>query len=157
MRNIFCAILTLVLAANLKADETQRLDETIAAGVVFKISYVMGSQGSWADLRGGKSADFEAAMRSIARDLGNLSDTKRGNELRDAGEELIILLIRAVVSTADADNEDGPVVMKELGLVPGKSGPEDLARAMYRKLAVYGALAGVPSWVSAPRAGGLRR
>ena len=157
MKSILCAILTLALAANLKADETHRLDETIAAGVVFKISYVMGSQGSWADLRGGKPADFEVAMRSIARDLENLSDSRRGNELRDAGEELISLLIRAVVSTADAENEDGPLVMKELGLVPGKSGPEDLARAMFRKLGVYGAMAGVPAWVSAPRAGEMRR
>lgn len=132
------------------AEENQDIDNTVAAGIVFKITYVFGAHGTWSDLEHNSPEAFKRTMATISKDLSSFSDSEHGRKLKSRGESLISFLVRGVTSTANAGDPDGEKFLKELGLDPKSADPVKLAQIFFERIAAYAEISKTPSWVYDP-------
>lgn len=129
------------------ADESVHLDNTVAAGIIFKITYFLGLEGTWSDSENKNPQSFERAMRSIARDLSNFSKSVHGSKLKKQGDELIGFISRGVQSSVNTDDSESVDFFREHGLDPDKTGAAELAILFEKRIAAYAVVSNTPAWV----------
>ena len=148
-------ILALTMSTPVLADDTRHLDDTVAAGIVFKIGYLFQSQGTWAGENIFNPERFEKAMKSISRDLSYFSNTQRGDSLKKEGDQLISFVIKGVVLTSRPSdstktNNEMEKFLRELGLDSKNVDPAELAQIITNRIANYAKLTNTPRWVYDP-------
>ena len=148
-------ILALTISTPVLADDTKHLDDTVAAGMVFKIGYLFQCEGTWAGENIFNHERFEKAMKSISRDLSHFSNTDRGASLKKEGDQLISFLIKGVVLTSTPSdsvktNNEMEKFLLELGLEPKNVDPAELAKIITNRIANYAKLTNTPTWVYDP-------
>jgi len=129
------------------ADGTKDVDNTVAAGIVFKIAYVMGSHGTWSDLENSGIQSFDKAMTAVSKDLSSFSQSDHGRDLKRQGEALIAFLIRGVTSTATVNNPEGAKFLEEIGIDPENVDPTKLAAIFSKRIESYAEASNTPKWV----------
>jgi hypothetical protein len=147
---ILTAIIGFLASQSLWAEDTKDIDNTVAAGIIFKVAYLMGAQGTWSDLEHNSLKSFTQTMNTIAEDLSSFSDSKHGRDLKRRGETLISFLMRGITSTATAGDPDGVRFLKQLGLDPTGADPSELAPIFSERIAAYAKISGTPEWVYDP-------
>ncbi len=140
-------LLTVLLlgSAIARADTKSKIDDTVAAGIVFKISYLLGCHGPWEEVDENSPESFVAAIMVIRNDLASFSDTKYGRDLKDRAESLITLLNK--VTSAKNDGPDGETFLRNLGLDPNNVDQVKMAQIVTDKITEYAKSANAPSWV----------
>jgi len=148
-------ILAIALATPIRADDTAHIDDTVAAGIVFKIGYLFGGHGTWNSPEPRNPESFQKAMNSISKDLSHFSKTKRGVTLQKKGQNLINFLSRGVRLTSRPDNHSKPDTeadkfFEDLGLDPQNRDPAQLAQIFTDRIAAYAQISNTPEWVYNP-------
>lgn len=152
LNNITKLLLTLSLAFAIpaKADDTKHLDNTVAAGALFKLSYVIKHQGSWSEPRSYNPKVFKKAMEAITKDLSNLSATERGEKLKTEGEQLVSFFTKAIVLVSEPMDQELDKFLRDLGIDPDKDDPSKLTEIFTKRMDVYAKLSSTPAWVYDP-------
>ncbi|QQL44078.1 hypothetical protein [Sulfuriroseicoccus oceanibius] len=150
--SLLCVVL---FATPLHAADSKPLDDTVAAGIVFKIGYLLGMEGSWSRVDTHTPESFKDAMSLISKDLSQFSDTERGILLKKEGEQLISFLTKCVTLgvTAQGDakpNGESEAFYRKLDLDPNNPDPTKLAQILTTRLAAYANLSATPAWVYDP-------
>ncbi len=140
-------LLAVAFAIPLHANESKHLDDTVAAGIVFKLAYVFGEEGTWNTLETNNTETFKRAMMLISKDVSHFSDTERGIMLEKEAEKLIEFLTKAVLLTSEAPNEEAKAFLRKLGLDPVKADSAKLAPIMTARLTAYAKISNTPAWV----------
>ncbi len=146
---VFAAIF-LLTTPSLWAEDADKIDNTIAAGIVFKIVYVLGADGTWSDVESNTPEKFSLAMEAISKDLSSFSDSEHGSNLEKHGKALISFVARGITSTARVGDPEGEKFMKEVGLDPKNADPAKLAEIFTNRIAAYAKLSSTPPWVYDP-------
>jgi len=150
--SLLCVVL---FSIPLHAGDSKPLDDTVAAGIVFKIGYLLGMEGPWSGVETNTPEHFKEAMSLISKDLTNFSDTERGILLKKEGAQLISFLTKGVTLgvTAQGDakpNDESEAFYRKLDLDPKNPNPTKLARILTARLAAYANLSNTPAWVYDP-------
>ena len=138
-----------------QVDDTKHLDDTVAAGIIFKLAYLFQSEGTWSDMSTANPKSFQKAMLSISKDSANFSKTERGGHLKNKGDELIAFLVKSVRLTSSApdpksSDKEGDKFLRGLGLDPDNADPSDLAEIFTKRIATFALLSNTPEWVYDP-------
>ena len=147
----FILVLALTFTISVRADDTRHLDNTVAAGIVFKLGYLLQSEGTWSDRDSYNPQVFNKAMESIAKDLSNLSTTDRGITLKKEGHQLISFLTKGILLSSEPVGDELKNFLKDLGLDPASTDPEKLAQIFSQRIAEYAKLTNTPDWVYSPK------
>ena len=145
-------LVAVIFTTPLHADDSKHLDDTVAAGIVFKLAYLFGCEGTWSTLETANPESFQSAMTLISKDLSHFSDTERGILLRKEGEQLISFLSKAVRLTSEAPDEEKPDIeaekfLRDIGLDPKKAEPAKLVQILTHRIAAYAKQSNTPTWV----------
>jgi hypothetical protein len=135
----------LLVSSVARADTTSKIDDTVAAGIVFKISYLLGCHGPWKDVAENSPESFRDTIKVIRNDLTSFSDTESGRDLKVRAENLISFMQR--VTTAKDDGADGEAFIRSLELDPKNIEQIKLAQIVTDKISEFAKTANVPSWV----------
>lgn len=147
MKNKSYLLLTvfLLVSSIARADTTTKIDDTVAAGIVFKISYLLGCHGPWKVVDKKSPEEFAPTIKMIRNDLSSFSDTKYGRDLKDRADNLITILNK--VRSAKDNGPDGEAFLRSLGLDPNNVDQIKMAQIISDKITEYAKTANVPSWV----------
>ena len=131
MKTITIAFFLGVFAfSSVKAEDkkSDRIDDTIAAGIAFKIHYVLAAEGPWSKLENNNPEEAIKVLETIQRDLDGFSDTAHGKMLKTKGGELIGFML----SLARNRSVDDPV---------------KVATRISELISEYAKASGTPDWV----------
>ena len=149
MKTITIAFFLGVFAlSSVKAEDrkSDRIDNTIAAGLVFKISYVFGAKGTWSKLEDNNPEEADNVLASIQRDLAGFSDSEHGKMLKTKGADLLRLLRGLSPSHGDNDTEREKL-LSEFGLAKSDHDPVRVATRIGELIAEYAKASDTPEWV----------
>ena len=138
-----------------QVDDTKRLDDTVAAGILFKLAYLLQAEGTWSDTSTSNPQSFQKAMHSISKDSANFSKTERGVELKNKGDDLIAFLVKGALLTSSAPDpqlpdQESDKFLRDLGLDPDSADASDLAEIFTKRIADFALLSNTPEWVYDP-------
>ena len=135
--------LSSVKAENGKSD---RVENTIAAGIVFKISYVFACEGPWSKLEDSDPGQADQVFANIQRDLDGLSDSTHGKMLKAKGADLLRLL-RGLARNRGANDAEREKLLTEFGLPVGGQETIRIAERIGELIAEYAKASDTPEWV----------
>jgi hypothetical protein len=148
----FFLIITFIFAIPAHADDTKHFDDTVAAGIIFKLSYLLGGEGTWSDMNDQTPKRFQGAMTLISKDSLLFSNTERGQKLKKQGNDLITFISKSYLFTMTPTDKldpklDADKFFKDLGFEPGLVDPIRFAQLITDRIDAYAKLSNTPSWV----------
>jgi hypothetical protein len=141
-------LLGLFVLSSVKAEDTKndRIDNTIAAGIVFKVSYVIACEGPWSKLEKNNPEESDNVLASIQRDLAAFSDSKHGKMLKTKGADLLRLL-RGLAPSHGGNDTEREKLLSEFGLAKSDHDPVRVATRIGELISEYARASGTPDWV----------
>jgi hypothetical protein len=124
------------------------IDGTIASGGVFKIVNVFEANGAARYPDSNNPQSYAKILNIFRQDLSLLSESDRGNLLKQRGNQLIDFSIHGI--TASENDPEDKEFLREIGLEPYDVDPVGLAMIFTEKIAAYGKLSNAPDWVCDP-------
>ncbi len=154
MKTIISIITALALIpASLAADQLdKKLDNAVAAGIVFKLGYLLGNQGSSSHDPDSKHAEaYRKSLDHLQLDFANFSTSDYGKQLKQEAADLIKFCDHAVTSTRDGEqSEQAKLFYKKYAIPASQQNVPSLAAMMTEKLTNYANKTQTPEWVWNP-------
>ena len=135
-----------LLSVKAEDTKTDRIDNTIAAGIVFKVSYVFACEGPWSKLGDNNPEEADNVLASIQRDLVGFSDSEHGKMLKTKGADLLRLL-RGLSPSHGGNDTEREKLLSEFGLAKSDHDPVRVATRIGELIAEYAKASDTPEWV----------
>lgn len=128
-----------------QAGAANKVDDTVASGIIFKVVYIFGCHGTWSDINSNTSEEFDHMITVIRKNLDLFSDSDYGQNLKKHGEFLITFLDKLVKS--NHINQEIEEFFRSINIDINDTSPVTLAEAFMAKIDEYAEMSNTPPWV----------